>query len=134
MKSPFGQTVALASAIALVAACSGSLPATPTPSVSAVTVTLTPRIAEDRYHGDVTFYGRGQTRQLIAVATLSDGTSETVTNSAMWNSSHPGVVALSETGLATSIMAPGVRALTATITATYQGTSGTLRVTVAIPD
>jgi uncharacterized protein YjdB len=49
-----------------------------------------------------------------------------VTNGVTWQSSNPGVAAVSDGGILTAL-APG----TATISATYQGVTGTLAVTVA---
>jgi hypothetical protein len=134
MKDSMRQVAAIASVVALLSACGRSTPSTPTPTIIAVTVTLTPRSESDPYHGNATFYDRGQTRQLIAVATLANGTSETVTTLATWRSSSPGVATVSNIGLVTSVAAVGVGAGATTITATYQGASGTLRVTVTVPD
>ena len=134
MKHSMRQMAAIALVVALLCACGSSTPTVSTPTVIAVTVTLTPRSESDQYHGDATFYDRGQTNQLTAVASFANGTSETVTTLATWRSSDPGVATVSNTGLVTSVAAPGVGAGATTITATYQGTSGTVRITVTIPD
>jgi hypothetical protein len=110
-------------AISLVVAgtgCGGSssTPAAPSPqaSVASIAITGTPSL---------TFVG--QTGQLTATATLSDGTIQSVTSSAMWQSSNQSVVTVSSNGLATAV-AVGQ----ATITATAQAKSGTLAMTVSI--
>jgi len=94
-------------------ACSkGANPVKPT-TVSSVTVTGTaPNV--------------GATAQLSAVATFSDGTTQSVTSQATWTSSNPSVANVSGTGLVA-----GVSAGAATITASYQGANGTMPVVVA---
>jgi uncharacterized protein YjdB len=69
--------------------------------------------------------GTAQTSQLIAAASLRGGMTQDVTNSAAWQSSHPGVATVSSAGLLTAV-APG----TTTITASYLGKAGALAVTV----
>jgi hypothetical protein len=72
----------------------------------------------------------GQTSQLQATATMSDGTTQTVTNSSAWVSGTTGVATVSATGLVT-----GVSEGQALITATYQGQSAsvTMQVSAAPP-
>ena len=67
----------------------------------------------------------GETRQLFAMATQGDGTSVDVTNLATWQSSAPGSVTVSPSGLATAAAEGAVD-----VTATYKSTKGTLRVDV----
>ena len=68
----------------------------------------------------------GATAQFSATATLSDGTTKSVTNAAGWSSSDGGVAAVSAGGVVT-----GVAAGDADITATYQSVSGKAVVTIA---
>jgi hypothetical protein len=72
----------------------------------------------------------GMTQPLVATATFSDGSTQDLTAFAGWSSSVPTCAAVSNApgteGLVTGV-APGV----ATITAAYQGLSGTLTITVS---
>ncbi len=68
----------------------------------------------------------GQTSSLTATATLTDGTTQNVTNSSTWASSSSAVATVSSAGLVTAVTAG-----TATMTATYQGKAGTLGITVS---
>jgi len=70
----------------------------------------------------------GQTSPLTATATLTDGTTQNVTNSSTWVSSSSAVATVSGAGLVTAVAAG-----TATMTAAYQGKTGTLSITVSIP-
>jgi hypothetical protein len=78
--------------------------------------------------GNTTFASAGQTSQLAARAQYSDSTSDDVTTQATWSSSNQAIATVSATGLVTA-QAGG----TASITATFQGVSGTQGVTVAQP-
>jgi Bacterial Ig-like domain (group 2) len=106
----------IASLTAAVMACKNV--SSPTaPSLSTVAIT-----------GNSSLTSIGQTSQLTAVATLSDGTSQqNVTTTATWQSSSPAVATVSNAGLVTAVAAG-----TTTITATYQAKSGTFNVTVTI--
>ena len=66
----------------------------------------------------------GATSQLIASATLADGSAQVVTNLATWQSSNPSAATVSSSGLVTWV-ATGVT----TITATYLGTTGSVDIT-----
>jgi hypothetical protein len=68
----------------------------------------------------------GQTAQFTATATMSNGTSQTVTTQATWQSSNTSVATVSSTGLVTAVGAGS-----ADIRATYQSVSGSAAVTVA---
>jgi hypothetical protein len=96
-------------------------PAAPTPTTSSVQV---------RASGDASGpLEAGQTRQLVATATLSTGSTSDVTQQATWQSSAPGVAAVSATGLVTAV-AQG----DADISATHQSVRGTMGVAVrAVP-
>jgi uncharacterized protein YjdB len=67
----------------------------------------------------------GGTLQLSAIATLSDGSVADVSASATWSSSDNTVASVGASGLVT-----GVAAGTAQITATLNGVTGTLSMTV----
>jgi trimeric autotransporter adhesin len=100
--------------------CGGSpsTPTTPSTQVSLVSVAVT---------GAASLTGIGETGQLVATATMSDGTTQTVTSAATWQSSNQNVVTISNTGLATAVGAGQ-----ATVTATTQARSGTLAMTVSV--
>ena len=88
------------------------------PSVTSIAVTpSSPTIAS------------GTAIQLTAVATYSDGSTQTITTAATWASTNTAVATVSNTsgsqGLTTAV-APG----TSTITATYNGVTGTATMTV----
>jgi hypothetical protein len=68
----------------------------------------------------------GSTAQLTATASLSDGTTQDVTNVATWESSEPTEAIVSSTGLVTAFAAGTVN-----ITATYQSIMGTDAITIA---
>ena len=99
----------------------GSTPTTPTtptaPTVTGVTV-LAPT-------GSAT---PGQTAQFIATANLSNGTTQTVTSQATWQSSNTSIATVTSGGLVTAIAAGQ-----AEIRATYQSVTGTAGVTVVAP-
>ena len=68
----------------------------------------------------------GAVTQLTATATLSDGTTQDVTNSATWLASDPTVVTVSATGAVT-----GVRPGTTSVFVTVGAVTGALQLTVA---
>src|SRR5689334_10511304 len=107
-------------AIGVVACGSDTSPApptTPSPTTSTVQVRAT---------GDASgTIEAGQTRQLAATATLSNGSTSDVTQQATWQSSATNVATVSAAGLVTAL-AEG----TADISATYQSVKGTLGVGV----
>jgi len=114
--------------VSLAAACGGgsrsstsTTPTTPTPSPAPTPPTVTSVVVT----GTVTLTSVNQTAQLIATARLSTGSTGVVTAQATWQTSNPSVVTVSSGGLVTARTAG-----TATITATYQGRSGTLSMTV----
>jgi len=108
-------------AISTLAACNSSkssdsptapsLPALPGVTVSTLVVTNQPP--------------SGNTIQLVATARMSDGSSQTVTNGVMWESSNPAIATISSSGLLT-VLANGqvdARAL-------YQGVLGSITLTL----
>jgi hypothetical protein len=106
---------------AVVCACSNS-PTAPTMSNSP-----TASIASLAVTGAVPAVG--QTSQLRAKATLSNGTAQDVTTQAMWVSSNTTIATVTSDGLL-KVLQPGS---CSQITATYQGISGTLEVNLGAP-
>ncbi len=70
----------------------------------------------------------GAKQQLAALGNYSDGSAADVTPTVSWTSSASSVVTVSSSGLAT-----GVAAGTATVTATFNGISGSAQITVPEP-
>jgi hypothetical protein len=103
--------------------CGGSsTPTTPTTPPAAVTVNSV------AVSGTATLTSKGQTSQLTATASLSNGTTQDVTSQATWQSDNAAVASVSSSGLVTA-NAEGE----ATITATYQSKSGTLKIKADLP-
>jgi hypothetical protein len=100
-------------------ACGSDAPTAPNPNTSSVHVTTAGNAA--------TTVPPGETRQLIATATSSNGTTSDVTTQAAWQSSTPSVATISPTGLLT---AAGEGS--AEVNATYQNVRGSLRVDVRL--
>jgi hypothetical protein len=102
-----------------VSACgNSSSPTAPSAAPTVVSIAVT---------GGLTLSASGQTSQLSANAAFSNGTTQSVTSLAAWQSSNTGVVNVSSSGLLTAVGNGS-----ATVTATYQGISGTAQVTVTI--
>ena len=92
-------------------------PTAPTPTTSAVQV---------RASGDASGpIEAGQTRQLVATATPSTGSTSDVTQQATWQSSATGVATVSPTGLVTAVGEGEVD-----ISATFQSVRGTMGIGV----
>jgi len=103
--------------VVLCAACGSSSPPsgpTNTPTVTSVSVT-----------GVAAAPTVGDTAQLSATAAFSDGSSQSVTSQATWETSNAAVATVSTAGLATFLAAGD-----AELKATFRGTSGTARVAV----
>jgi hypothetical protein len=100
----------------------GQAPTAPTPPTPTPTPTLT-SVAVTGLSGAAT---PGQTAQLAANASYSDGTTQTVTQQASWESANPSVATVSGAGLV-SFVALG----DADIRATYRSVVGSTRVTVS---
>jgi hypothetical protein len=116
----FGAVVAC---LAIAAACSES---DPPAGPSTPAVPSTPRVVTvEVTAGAGSLSGRGQTQQMIARVTLSNGFTEDRTASAQWQSNNTGVAAVSASGLVTAGNEGD-----ATITATTDGESGGLGVRV----
>ena len=112
----------LTSAAMALAACGGgnSSPTPVAPSAPTVTgVAIT---------GTATLTSRGQTSQLTATATMSNGTTQAVTGQATWQSSNTAVATVSAAGVVTAV-GDGE----ATVTATYQAQSGQMKVGETLP-
>ena len=106
----------------IVSSCSGS-----STSPTSATSTLAPSIFfTGGSSSGGSFFAVGQTGQLTATEILADKTTEDVTNIAVWQSSNPGVATVSSGGLVAAA-AVGVTI----ITASNQGTTGSLAVSVA---
>jgi hypothetical protein len=102
--------------------CGGTTaPAAPSP---AATITAaTPTVTTVVVSGSPAAIG--STAQFAATASLSNGTTQSVTGQATWQSSALGVAAVSNAGIVTSVAAGE-----ADITATYQNVSGRMHVTL----
>jgi len=70
----------------------------------------------------------GETRQLFALATQSDGTTADVTNVATWQSSNPNLATVSPAGVVTAAAQGALD-----VTATYKSVKGSLRVDISPP-
>lgn len=104
--------------------------ATITASYQGVIGTLTVTVS-DITVTSIAFYGtttvtRGLTTQLTATATLADGSARIVSNVAVWQSLNTDIATVSSSGLVTTLSTAG----TATITATYLGTTGSVDIVV----
>ena len=118
-----GTTVGTATITATYRGVSGSATLTVTSAV-VTSITVTPAMPS---------IAKGVTQQFTATATLSDATTQDVTNFAVWTTADvtgTGVASIDANGLAT-----GTVVGTATVKATYLGYSGsaTLMVTAAVP-
>lgn len=89
----------------------------PTPAITAITI-VSSLIAPKP----------GDTAQFHAMATLANGTSQTVTMQATWETSDPNVVSVTKSGLVTAV-AEG----DADVRASYQNVTGSLRLKVVVP-
>jgi hypothetical protein len=105
--------VCVATVSLVVANCGGSsTPASPSPPP-------TPTVTSVQVTGLQSSLSPGETVQVIARASLSDGSSQVVTSQAAWRSENIDVATVSAGGLVTA-----VRAGTTEIRATYQAASG----------
>ncbi len=102
-------------AMVVTIACSGRSSTSPTPSPGTVTSVSVTGSAPSV----------GLTAQLTAMATLSDGATQSVTSQAAWQSSNPGIATVTNAGLVTGV-APG----DVDIIATYQSIAGRTRLTI----
>ena len=99
----------------------GATPTTPTPPPVA-----TPTVTGVSVSGAAPI--TGLTSQMTATASLSNGTTQSVTNLATWQSSNPNVATVSAGGLVSG-RAPGA----VDVTATYQNVNGIARLNVSAP-
>jgi hypothetical protein len=107
--------------VVALAACQETSPAGPTSPV----VVSPARVVFVTVSGAGTFHQRGQTQQLRAMATLSNGFLEDRTSAASWNSDNSGVASVSAAGVVTA----GNEG-EAGISATVEGQRGTAQVRV----
>jgi hypothetical protein len=103
---------------AIATGCSEKAPVAPTPPPVPPTVTSVSVAGPGSAQA-------GQTAAMVAVANMSDGTTQTVTTTAMWLSSNPAAAPVSATGVVT-FQAVGE----SDIRATFSGQTGMLHVTV----
>ena len=106
------------------AACSSEKSSTPTqpstpPPATVTSVAIT---------GSNSFTEKGETAQLTATATLSNGTTENRTSTATWQSDNPAVATVSAQGLVTAVSNGDT-----SINATVSGVRGTRGISVKVP-
>jgi uncharacterized protein YjdB len=94
-------------------------------AVGTLVLTVVPRTVTSLLVVGPTAVPTGQTSELTASASTTGG-KQVVTSGVTWQSSNPGVATVSDAGILTAI-APG----TVTVTAAYQGVTGSLTITVA---
>ena len=102
---------------AAAAGCGSKSPAAPTVTVTGVQVTIA--------GGASSSLAPGETRQLVAMATRSDGTGVDVTSTASWQSSATAIATVSASGLMTGVGEGAVD-----VSATYNGVRGSLHADV----
>jgi len=105
-----------------VAGCGDDTPTAPTPTPTPMP-TPAPTVTSVAVTGD-TIVGMGQTVQLTATATFSNGTQQNVTSQATWQSSNSSLATVSA-GLVVGLTIGSVA-----VTASFQGASGALGITV----
>jgi hypothetical protein len=113
-----GRALALATVLVIIGLCACDHDA-PT----AATTTPTPTVSKVSIAGSAPTVGA--TAPFTATATLSDGSTQTVTTQAVWSSSNAGVATVANTGIVTAVGAGE-----ADITATYANVSGLLHITI----
>jgi len=123
--NPSVATVSSAGLVTAMALGSTIITATDQAAVGTLVVSVVPRTVSSLLVVGPTIVPTGQTSELTASASTSSG-KQVVTSGVTWQSSNPGVASVSDAGILTAI-APG----TVTITASYQGVTGSLTVTVA---
>jgi hypothetical protein len=108
--------------VVLLTACAGSetiapSPTSPTPPAASSTVTGV--IVTSQSTSSTTF-------QLAATARMSDGASRDVTTASLWQSSDPSIATITPSGLLTAFAQGEID-----VRATYQGVTGTLRLSLS---
>lgn len=81
------------------------------------TVALLPTVASLQIEGNTSFSLKGDTSQLKALATMSDGAVEDRTTAVLWSSSNITVASVSSSGMITAI-GDGATSVTATLNTT----------------
>jgi hypothetical protein len=102
----------------MIAGCDNNQPTTPGPNPPAATV--------QSVAVSGTAPAVGATAQFTAVATMTGGTTQTVTGQATWSSSNTAIATVNASGMVTGV-APGE----VDVTATYQTVAGALHVRIA---
>ncbi len=120
--SAAGLVTGLKAGAAVITATSGTIFGTVTISVSAASPTLTSMAVT----AAASSVPAGQTTQLAASGTYSDGSGKDLTASAAWSSADASIASVSSAGLVT-----GVKAGTVVITATSGTVSGTITISVS---
>jgi len=115
-----------ASAAAITAATIASACGSSSPSTSTTPTTPAPTVASVSVTGVAP--GIGASTQFVATATLSNGSTQTVTSQASWQSSNTAVATVTSSGVVTSVAAGD-----AEIAATYQNVRGGVRITIERP-
>lgn len=108
------------------ASCKNATPTTPTTTTTTTVAAAT--VSGVALSGTNSLTVKGQTTQLTAAASYSDGTTQNVSPQASWQTDNPAVATV-DAGLVTAVSSGQ-----ATITATFQGKSGTLLITVSLPN
>ena len=106
-------------------ACNGKSTTAPTTTPPTPTTTPPPALTVTAVTISGTAPAIGQTSQLTATATMSNGSAQDVTAEATWRSSNTSVVIVSSSGVAT-----GVAAGEADVSAAFSEASGSLHVTL----
>jgi len=104
----FARSVLTPSFIALAlaagaAGCSGDSTSTPTTPTPPVTTPATPAVTSVAVSGPAMFTAAGSTAQFTAVATLSNGTTEDRSASAVWTSQNTSVATVTSAGVVTAL-------------------------------
>ena len=120
-----GKVAVLSLAAVAAFSCDGKSSTTPTGPSNTPTP---PTLSSVSISGSTSFTELGQTSQLSAIASFSNGTTENVSTTAVWQTSNAAVAVVSGSGLLTA------RGLgSAEVTAAYQSQTGRANVTVAGP-
>jgi hypothetical protein len=112
--------------LAALSGCGGGSPTPPTTTSTTTTTTSTSSVVGLAVTGASGQSAPGQTTQLTATATMSDGTNQNVTSQATWDSSNAAIATVSNAGLVTAVAAGD-----ADIRASYRSLNSSARISVA---